>query len=177
MLLVGFHRGIVDAVLTHLEKGARRSGRKLEDLDIVWAVRTGIAPTMAEARRQARPTVVHQGIMRVHSRWLGHVGLNIPHFDIPRSVYDIYPDLSHARDWEQAIAATSFVPDEVIAELCDALGLVGTPEHCARRIIDLTSAGVRSLYIMAFQTFVGPEQEIRTFRDEVFPRLKTAGLR
>ena len=27
MLLVGFHRGIVDAVLTHLERGARRSGR------------------------------------------------------------------------------------------------------------------------------------------------------
>ena len=29
MLLVGFHRGIVDAVLTHLDKGARRSGRRL----------------------------------------------------------------------------------------------------------------------------------------------------
>src|SRR5256712_1968514 len=66
MLLVGFHRGIVDAVLTHLEKGVRRSGRRLEDLEIVWAVRTGTAPTMAEARRLARPTVVHQGIMRVH---------------------------------------------------------------------------------------------------------------
>jgi hypothetical protein len=24
---------------------------------------------------------------------------------------------------------------------------------------------------------VGPEQEMRTFRDEVFPRLKTAGYR
>src|SRR5712691_2550741 len=177
MLLVGFHRGIVDAVLTHLEKGARRSGRRLEDLEIVWAVRTGMASTMAEARRQARPTVVHQGIMRVHSRWLELTKLSIPHFDIPPSVWNIYPDLSHAQDWEQAIAATSFVPDEVIAELCDALGLVGTPEHCARRIIEMTGAGIRSLYVMAFQTFVGPEQEIRTFRDEVFPRLKTAGYR
>src|SRR6267378_4708491 len=42
MLLVGFHRGIVDAVLTHLEHGARKSGRRLEDLEIVWAVRTGM---------------------------------------------------------------------------------------------------------------------------------------
>jgi hypothetical protein len=41
----------------------------------------------------------------------------------------------------------------------------------------MAGAGVRSLYVMAFQTFVGPEQEIRTFRDEVFPRLKTAGFR
>ena len=35
MLLVGFHRGIMDVVLTHLEKGARRSGRRLEDLEII----------------------------------------------------------------------------------------------------------------------------------------------
>ncbi len=177
MLLVGFHRGIVDAVLTHLERGARRSGRRLEDLEIVWAVRTGMAATMAEAHRQARPTVVHQGIMRVHSRWLEHTKLSIPHFDIPPSVYKIYPDLSHAQDWDEAIAATAFVPDEVIAKLCDALGLMGTPEHCARRIIDLTAAGVKSLYIMPLQTFVGPEQEIRSFRDAVFPALKAAGYR
>ena len=177
MLLVGFHRGIVDAVLTHLERGARRSGRRLEDLEIVWAVRTGLAATMAEAHRQARPTVVHQGIMRVHARWLEHTKLSIPRFDIPRSVYEIYPDLSHAQDWEQAIAATAFVPDDVIAELCDALGLIGTPEQCARRIVDLTAAGVKSLYIMPLQTFVGPEQEIRAFRDAVFPKLKAAGYR
>ena len=177
MLLVGFHRGIVDAVLTHLELGARKSGRRLEDLEIIWAVRTGMAPTMAEARRMARPTVVHQGIMRVHARWLEYTKLSIPHFEIPPAVWKIYPDLSHAQNWEEAIAATSFVPDEVIGQLCDALGLIGTPEHCASRIADLTDAGVKSLYVMPLQTFVGPEQEIRTFRDAVFPRLKTAGLR
>jgi hypothetical protein len=41
----------------------------------------------------------------------------------------------------------------------------------------MTSAGVTNLYVQAFQTFVGPEQEMRTFRDEVFPRLKAAGYR
>jgi 5,10-methylenetetrahydromethanopterin reductase len=177
MLLVGFHRGIVDAVLSHLERGARKSGRRLEDLEIIWAVRTCMAPTMAEARRMARPTVVHQGIMRVHARWLEHTKLSIPHFEIPPAVGKIYPDLSHAQNWDEAIAATSFVPDEIIGQLCDALGLIGTPEHCARRIADLTGAGVKSLYIMPLQTFVGPEQEVRTFRDAVFPAMKAAGLR
>src|SRR5256712_8967291 len=94
MLLVGFHRGIVDAVLTHLEKGARRSGRRLEDLEIVWAVRTGMAATMAEARRQARPTVLHQGIMRVHPRWLEHTKLSNPHVHMPPCAWDIDPQLS-----------------------------------------------------------------------------------
>ena len=32
LLLVGFNRGIVETALAHLETGARRSGRRLEDL-------------------------------------------------------------------------------------------------------------------------------------------------
>ncbi len=40
LVLVGFNRGIVEKALDHLERGARRSGRRLEDLEIIWAVRT-----------------------------------------------------------------------------------------------------------------------------------------
>jgi len=177
MLSVGFHRGIVDAALGHLAEGARRGGRKLEDLEIVWTVRVGIAATTAEARRQARPNVVHQAILSPRSHWVGHAGLALPRFEIPQAVRNIYPDLSHARDWEQAIDATSFVPDDVVAQLCDTFGLVGTAEYCARRIIEMAAAGVTNLYVQAFQTFVGPEAEIRAFRDEVFPRLQAAGYR
>jgi alkanesulfonate monooxygenase SsuD/methylene tetrahydromethanopterin reductase-like flavin-dependent oxidoreductase (luciferase family) len=56
-------------------------------------------------------------------------------------------------------------------------GLVGTAEDCARRIVAMAPAGVSNLFVQAFQTFVGPERELRTFRDEVFPRLKAAGHR
>lgn len=30
----------------------------------------------------------------------------------------------------EAIGATAFVPAEIVVQLCDALGLIGTPEHC-----------------------------------------------
>jgi len=114
--------------------------------------------------------------MRVHSRWLEHTDLRIPHFDVPRAVHDIYPDLSHALDWEQAIAATSFVPDEVIAQLADALGLVGTPEHCAKRIIDL--AGARHLEPLphGIPDVRRPSRRCEFPRRGV-PRLKAAGYR
>jgi 5,10-methylenetetrahydromethanopterin reductase len=177
LLSVGFHPRIAEAVLDHLAVGARRGGRRIEDLEILWAVRVGIATSTAEARRQARPTVVHQAFLSARSHWLPYTGLTLPRLDIPPAVRAIYPDLAHARDWEAAIAATSFVPDDVIVELCETLGLVGTAEHCARRIVEMTPAGITNLYIQAFQTFVGPEQEMRTFRDEVFPRLKAAGYR
>jgi len=177
LLMVGFNRGIVERALSYLERGARRAGRRLDDLEIVWAVRTGTAKTLDDARRLARPTAVHWGILRWGGHWLEPAGLTLPKLEIPDAVWKIYPDLSHAHDWDAAIAATSFVPDDVVAELCDAMGLVGTPEHCADRIAEMAKLGVRNLYLMAFQTFVGPEAERDAFRDVVFPRLCSAGLR
>lgn len=177
MILVGLNQGIVKTALDHVERGAKRGGRRLEDLEIIWAARTGTATTTEEARRLARPIAVHWGILRWGGFWIEPAGLRIPKFEIPDAVWKIYPDLSHAQDWEAAIAATSFVPDEVVAHLCDALGLVGTPEHCADRIIEMTRLGVQNLYLMPLQTFTPPESEVRAFREDVFPRLRAAGLR
>jgi 5,10-methylenetetrahydromethanopterin reductase len=177
LLLVGFNRGIVAKALGHLERGARRAGRQLEDLEIIWAVRTGTASTRAEALRLARPIAVDWGVLGWGGRWIAAAGLRIPKLEIPEAVRNIYPDLSHGEDWEAAIAATSFVPDAVVADICDALGLVGTAEDCAARIIDMAKLGVRNLYIMPFQSFAPPEAEVRAFRDVVFDRLRAAGLR
>ena len=92
-------------------------------------------------------------------------------------MWKVYPDLSHAENWEQAIDATSFVPDEVVGQLCDAYGLIGTAEHVADRMVAMSRLGVRNVYLMPFQTFAPPEPEVRAFRDAVFPKLKAAGLR
>ena len=173
--MVGFTPGIVAAALEHLERGARRGGRRLDDLEIIWAVRTGTAASTLEAQHQARPIAVHWGILRWGAHWLADAGLQLPEFEIPDAVWKIYPDLSHAANWEEAITATSFVPDEVIAQLCDAFGLIGTPEHCAKRIMEMADIGATKLYLMGFQTFVGPQQELVAFRDQVFPVLKAQG--
>jgi 5,10-methylenetetrahydromethanopterin reductase len=177
LLLVGSNRGIVQRALELLERGARRAGRKVEDLEVIWAVRTAALPTTAEALRQARPTAVHWGILRWGGYWLEPAGLKLPPLTIPDAVWRIYPDLSHAHDWEAAIAATAFVPDEVVAQLCEAMGLIGTAEGCAARIVELTKLGVRSLYLMPLETFTQPTREIAAFRDVVFPRLAALGLR
>lgn len=177
LLLVGSNRGIVETALGHLERGARRAGRKVDDLEVIWAVRTATMKTTEEARRMARPTAVHWGILRWGGYWLGPAGLTLPPLEIPAAVHQVYPDLSHAHDWEAAIKATSFVPDEVVAQLCDAIGLIGTPEDCAARVVELARLGVRNLYLMPLLTFAPPEAEVAAFRDTVFPRLAAAGLR
>jgi 5,10-methylenetetrahydromethanopterin reductase len=172
LLLVGFNRGIVERALEYLERGAKRSGRRLQDLEVVWAVRMGTAATTAEARRLARPTAVHWGVLRWGGHWVEPAGLRLPKLEIPDAVWKIYPDLSHAHDWEAAIEATSFVSDDVVAQLCDAMGLVGTPADCAARIVEMTKVGVQNLYVMPLLTFGLPEPELAAFRDVVFPELR-----
>ncbi|MGH2671077.1 MAG: hypothetical protein ACRDH5_18530, partial [bacterium] len=120
---------------------------------------------------------VHWGILRWGGYWLEPAGLKLPQLEIPDAVWKVYPDLSHAEDWEAAIAATTFVPDEVVAQLSDALGLIGTPAHCAERIVEMTKLGVQNLYLMPLQTFTPPESEVRAFGNVVFPRLRALGLR
>ena len=166
LLLVGINRGIVERALELLERGAKRAGRRLEDLEIIWAVRTGDA---ADHRGGPAPGAAHRrctgascaGAATGSSR----PGLKLPPLEIPDAVWKIYPDLSHAHDWEAAIAATSFVPDEVVAQLCEAMGLIGTPEDCAARIVEMTKLGVRNLYLMPLETFAPPEP-----RDRRVPR-------
>ena len=73
LALVGYTPGIVATALEHLDTGARRSGRTLDDLDIMFAVRTCIADSVDEARRLARPVSVHWGLM-----WADPTGSPIP---------------------------------------------------------------------------------------------------
>lgn len=176
MLLVGFNKGLLDWSLSHLEEGARRAGRRVEDLQVIWAVRTSMGTSTEAARRHAQPTAVHWGI-RWEGEWARRAGISMPDIPIPDAVHAIKPDLSHAPDWEEAIRATSYMPQETVAELCDALGLIGTPAYCANRIIEMEKLGVREIYIMPFETFASPEPEMRACRDVVFPMLKAAGVR
>ena len=159
-----------------VERGAKRSGRRLEDLEVIWAVRVGTAATMAEARRVARPVAVHWALRYGKGDWLESIGIRWPKVDVPDAVWKVYPDLSHADNWEEAIEVTSFVPDETVAEVATRLD-AGTPPYCAERIVEMTKLGARNLYLMPFQTFAEPESELRSFRDVVFPHLHAAGLR
>ena len=171
LALVGYTPGIVEKVFEHLEIGARRSGRTLDDLEIMFAVRTCVSDSNEEARRLARPVSVHWGLMWGGPNWLPYSGFDIPEYEIPQAVRDIYPDLGHAPNWEEAIEITQFVSDEVNGQLCDALGLIGTPEYCTERIQEMARHGVTQLYLMPCLTFAPPQAEVQAFGQQIIPAL------
>ena len=171
LVLVGYTPGIVGRAMEHLEAGAKRGGRTLDDLDVMFAVRTCVSDSTEEARRLARPVAVHWALLWGGPNWLPYSGLNIPDYEVPQAVRDVYPDLGHAPNWEEAIELTQFVDDEVNGQLCDALGLIGTPEYCTARIQEMAKHGVKQLYLMPCLTFAPPEAEVQAFGNHVIPAL------
>ena len=174
LVLVGYTPGIVGKAMEHLEAGAKRGGRTLDDLDVIFAVRTCVADSTEEARRLARPVAVHWGLLWGGPNWLPYSGLDIPDYEVPQAVRDVYPDLGHAPNWEEAIELTQFVDDEVNSQLCNAMGLVGTPEYCTARIQEMAQHGVNQLYLMPCLTFAPPEAEVQAFGNHVIPALAAA---
>ena len=171
LVLVGYTPGIIGKALEHLEIGAKRSGRTLEDLDVVFAVRTCVADSIDKACQLARPVSVHWGLMWGGPNWLPYSGLEIPEYEIPQAVRDVYPDLGHAPNWDEAIELTRFVSDDVNTQLCDAMGLIGTPEHCTQRIVEMAQHGVTQLYLMPCLTFAPPHAEVQAFGERIIPAL------
>ena len=174
LVLVGYTPGIVGKAMEHLETGAKRSGRTLDDLDVMFAVRTCVADSTEEAQRLARPVAAHWALLWGGPNWLPYSGLDIPDYEVPQAVRDVYPDLGHAPNWEEAIELTRFVDDEVNGQLCDALGLIGTAEYCTSRIKEMAQHGVKQLYLMPCLTFAPPEAEVQAFGKHVIPALAAA---
>ena len=171
LALVGYTPGIVGKALEHLEIGAKRSGRSLDDLDVMFAVRTCVADSTEEAQRLARPVSAHWALLWGGPNWLPYSDIEMPEYEIPQAVREVYPDLGHAPNWEEAIELTGFVSDDVNAQLCDALGLIGTAERCTERIREMARHGVRQLYLMPCLTFAPPEAEVRAFGERIIPAL------
>ena len=104
---------------------------------------------------QARPYAALYAIR--HRDNLIADGLAVPE---PGPIAGIYPDLSHAEDWDRAIDATSWVPDDSLAEWLPPSTCVHRHQRQRRRQDDCPARvlGVTSLYIRGFYSYQLPAE-------------------
>lgn len=172
IMMTGISPSALDYGLSNIERGARRGGRRLEDLDIAVGAYCHITEDWRSIQRLAQPYAALYAL-----RYRGterDFGVEIPS---GFSISSLYPDLLHAEDWEAAIAATSWVPENVLEAFCDEWVLMGTGEQVAARIRQLEAYGVRHLYIRHFFTYDLPHDVCAALTAEVLPRFRSAGPR
>jgi 5,10-methylenetetrahydromethanopterin reductase len=155
IVLVGASRNFIEAALATIEKGAKASGRTLDDLHIVLWTPTAIHEDPVKARDLARAHVARVCIRPLPAAVDPSLQGAI---DRIRDTYDYY----HHMDTEAGHA--DLVPDELV----DLFALAGTPAECEARVREIADIGIDQISIVPF---VPPGESrtptIRTFSEIV----------
>jgi 5,10-methylenetetrahydromethanopterin reductase len=169
--VAGIRPDPLQAVVARVAKGAARAGRTLDEVDICAGVICHVTDDPGEAARIVRPYVVAmaqtggQAVLR-------EVGIDV---DPPAIVGGIYPDVSHAKDWDAAATACEeWVSDEQALRFADAYCLVGSAEHCVSRLEEAASAGATSFYVRHMSSYTLPTEVLEAFSAAIIPRFRVA---
>ncbi|MQG48127.1 MAG: LLM class flavin-dependent oxidoreductase [SAR202 cluster bacterium] len=171
VLMTGINPNAVSEARELIADGARSAGRNPDDIETIFTCTTIIRDDIKEAREIARPLAVQRLMEKTYVRWLKAAGMDFSEFELPRGLWELYPDVPHAEDWEKAKELCAFLPDDALAQLCDTMGLIGSPEYCAERIKQAEAAGLEHLYLMTDQTYEFAAGELAAFKNKIFPAL------
>ncbi len=165
LIMVGTAPGTVAWALEHIDTGLKRSGRQRKDVRLMLVATTMIDENKARAIDQMRPCAA--GLFKnAHAKiYMQTAGLDAP-TETP-AIPNVYPDLGHAVDWEEAKRVTTFVPDEVV----DAVMMVGPASAIAERIQALTELGIDKIWFRDEASYTRPEALLRGLETDVLPRL------
>ena len=181
LLRVALHPKVLETARIQLAEGAKRTGRDPAEVDVIYLAQTIIRDDIQEARETARPHCVRWLMKKVMARGLREAGIDLDHLEMPNELTEgrpeametlnLYPDLHHAEDWEAARRLCAFIPQDVLAQICDALGFVGTPEYCARRFQEAYANGMDHFYLTSAETYSFPYAELQAFEETIFPAM------
>ena len=171
VLQIGLDPTGVETARQHLATGAKRVGRNPDDVELILTATTIIHDDQQEAREMARPLCVQRLMEESHVKWLRAASMATDDLELPKEMWELYPDVPHAEDWEKAKRLCAFLPDDLLAQLCDFIGLIGTPEYCARRLKELEANGIGHIYVMTGATYEFAHSELRAFKEVIFPAL------
>lgn len=118
---------LMPRVLEHVDAGAKRSGRRAEDLEIVSLLNvfvTGDRAAGLEAMRRTALGYYSTGVYGSYLAWMGH-----------EAAAEQIREGFAARDHEKTSAALA-------DELVERLGVVGTADECWARLGEYAAAGV-----------------------------------
>jgi alkanesulfonate monooxygenase SsuD/methylene tetrahydromethanopterin reductase-like flavin-dependent oxidoreductase (luciferase family) len=140
----------VSTSIRHIEAGARRAGRRLEDVDVAVYVRTCVTDEPAPAREALARDITGYAIVNAYARFFESCGY-APEVAAVNAAW---------KAGDRAGAAKQITP-----RVLDGLGAVGPAASCRERLAEFARAGATPV-VLPFAV-PGPEARasmLRTFR-------------
>jgi 5,10-methylenetetrahydromethanopterin reductase len=168
IVLSGLAPQLLEHSVGHVRRGAERAGRRLEDLELWLAAHAAVTPDSETAARLIKPLCV--SVAQLGGRpALRAVGIDV---DVPAVVPGVYPDVTHAEDWELAIEACDrYVDDETARIYARGFTLAGTVDEIAERIETAAAHGIERFYVLGQSSYELPTGLLEGL-GEIMPRLR-----
>jgi len=136
----------------HLEAGARKAGRRLDDFEISAFVRTCVTDDPATARQWLARDITGYGIVDSYATFFRACG---------------YGDEMDALNAAWKVGDRAGAVTKISPRVLDGLGVVGSPDFCRDRIAQFAKAGLTMPVVMPFSPEAEPKpallRTIRTF--------------
>jgi 5,10-methylenetetrahydromethanopterin reductase len=161
IIQVGIDRQTMLDAIERVHRGAERAGRDPDDVQIICSTFGVVSDNRQDDIDRVRP--IASFFYSVTPKNLEKAGIStakrypdwVPH-----------PDMTHAYDWEEAMAAAkTYIPDEVVERFC----LVGPSEAARERITELIDIGVDEIFLRWCSTYDIPDPLIATFGSDIIP--------
>lgn len=161
MMLVGLDPRSVEGARAHVRRGAERAGRDPATLEEILIIPFGLGDERAV---RAWP----QGWFREGQSWLRYPSASNLH-------WLRYAGIDLSADYDP-----SAVSDELAGQICEALGLFGSPEQCAARLLRARDeVGLRHAFLFPTHTWAShydlPRAEVEAFSEVIGPALRDSG--
>jgi 5,10-methylenetetrahydromethanopterin reductase len=145
ILLSGVSIPLLTRTLALVQAGIREANRSEEDVRVVVSAFAHVTDDIARDARMLKPLCAQLAIGGASVALEAEgVRLRPP----PAPLTGVYPDLVHAEDWEQAIAAVDdWVSDEAAVRFAESFCLFGTRDVIERRLDELASLGVSEVLV------------------------------
>jgi 5,10-methylenetetrahydromethanopterin reductase len=167
IVLSGSAPDLVERALGDVRRGLERVGRSASQLEICLAAHTAVVADEEEAARLVKPLVVTSAQLG-GSEALRAAGIEVT---VPPVVPGVYPDVTHAEDWEAAIAAAdAYVSDEAARRYAETFALAGTADSIAERLERAAALGVTSVYLLGLSSYELPSELLTALREVILPR-------
>ncbi len=145
----------METAFKHIDNGAKKVGRSIDNLDIVGCLWFSVAEEREKAKDALRDLVTYYG-PHLASDMIKYVGLTSEDFD----------PIREALTRRDAATARSLMTDEMAN-----LAIYGTPEDCVERISGLVKKGLKHI---RFGPPLGPDPRmtIKLIGDDILPHFR-----
>ncbi len=155
--------------VARIREGAQASGRDPVEIDVCVGTFCHVTDDLERDARLLKPiccTIAQIG---------GQDFLKLADIDLPNPghIEGVYPDMTHAEDWDLAVeVASKVVTDEMALRFARTFCLFGTPDEIVAGVRAAVDAGATSFYLRHVGNYSLPYELIEAFARDVFPRLR-----